>query len=208
MGNDFSPSSPKTQYTYKITSKAPELLSSLPLQDIFTVTDSAQYPGLLTVSEQISVWWILTSIEIDRVTFLSPRRYKMNSRTTKLPCHLPNLAGEYWNPYLASSERSFLSVPLDLSNNLTSGSAFTEGGMPAPLYQLCLCLSVASGKEIPFYTIDNTKIQKKQSTIIAWQQNAWLRKKYRVWVHGTKLIKIGIQKWVLVTFKCRKMLLI
>lgn len=55
MGNDFFPSCPKTQYTYKITSKGPVLLSSLPLQDIFTVTDSAQYPGLLTVSEQISV---------------------------------------------------------------------------------------------------------------------------------------------------------
>lgn len=152
MSNDFFfffPSSwPKTQYTYKITSKAPELLSSLPLQDIFTVTDSAQYPGLLTVSEQISVWWILTSIAIDGVTFLSPPRYKMNSRTTKLPCHLPNLAGEYWNPYLASSERSFLSVPLDLSNNLTSGSAFTGGGgMPAPLYQPCLFLAIASDKQ-------------------------------------------------------------
>lgn len=136
MGNDFSPPyCPKTQYTSKITSKASVLLSSLPSQDIFTVTHSAQYPGLLALSEQISVWWILTSIDIDRVTFLSPPRYKMNSRTTKLPCHLPNLAGEYWNPYLASSERSFLSVPLDLSNNLASGSASTGGGMPAPLCQ-------------------------------------------------------------------------
>lgn len=150
MDNDFLflPYCPKTQYTYKITSKAPELLSSLPLQDIFTVTHSAQYPGLLTVSEQISVWWILTSIEIDRVTFLSPPRYKMNSRTTKLPCHLPNLAGEYWNPYLASIERSFLSVPLDLSNNLASGSESHGGGLPAPLYQPRLFLSIASDKQI------------------------------------------------------------
>lgn len=144
MGNDFYPPTPcpKTQYTYKITSKAPELLSSLPLQDIFTVTDSAQYPGRLTVSEQISVWWILTSIEIDRVTFLSPRRYTMNSRATKLPCHLPNLAGEYWNPYLASSERSLLSVPLDLSTILHLAFALTEGRIPALLYRLCLFLSV------------------------------------------------------------------
>lgn len=45
-------------------------------------------PDMLTVSEQLSVWWILTSMEIEPVTFLSPLRYRMNCWTTMLPLPL------------------------------------------------------------------------------------------------------------------------
>lgn len=131
MGNDFP--CPGLNI-YKITNKSLEPLSALPLQDIFTVTDSVLYPGLLTVSEQISVWWILTSVEIDWATFRSPLCYKMNSWTTKLPCHLVNLNGEYRDPYLASAERSFQSLPLDFSNNLTFVSGFTWSEMAAHIF--------------------------------------------------------------------------
>lgn len=134
MGNDF----PRPELNiYKITNKSLEPLSALPLQDIFTVTDSVLYPGLLTASEQISVWWILTSVEIDCATFLSPLCYKMNSWTTKLPCHLANLNGEYRDPYLASAERSFLSLPLDFSNNLRFVSEFTRSRITAPHFLFC-----------------------------------------------------------------------